>query len=297
MGKADIRDPEQVAAEHEGLRYQAFDLLQLDPDEIARMLGALSELFAAGVLRPLPVACWDVRRAPDAFRYLSQARNVGKVVLTMPSTADSRGTVLLTGASGALGGLVARHLAENRQAERLVLVSRRGPAVPGTARLAAELAGQGVGLDVVAADVADRAALAQVIAAVPSHTPLRGVVHAAGVLDDGVITSLTPAALEAVMRPKVDGAWHLHELTRGLDLNLFVLFSSIAGIWGNPGQGAYAAANTFLDALAAHRRRAGLPATSLAWGLWQLTDTPSGGWPGSSARPTGSAWPPRACNP
>ncbi|MFD0661022.1 SDR family NAD(P)-dependent oxidoreductase [Thermocatellispora tengchongensis] len=296
MGKADIRDPEQVAREHEGLRYQAFDLLDLDPDEIARMLGALSELFAAGVLRPLPVACWDVRRASDAFRHLSQARNVGKVVLTMPATADSRGTVLVTGASGALGGLVARHLAQNRQAECLVLVSRRGPAVPGTAQLAAELAVQGAGVTVVAADVADRAALAQVIAAVPSHTPLRGVVHAAGVLDDGVITSLTPAALEAVMRPKVDGAWHLHELTRGLDLNLFVLFSSIAGIWGNPGQGAYAAANTFLDALAAHRRRAGLPATSLAWGLWQLTDTRSGGWPGSSARPTGSVWPPRACN-
>ncbi|QMU69834.1 type I polyketide synthase [Streptacidiphilus sp. P02-A3a] len=283
MGKADVRDPEQVARDHGGLWYRAFDLLELDPDEIARMLAVLSELFAAGVLRPLPVAAWDVRRAPEAFRYLSQARNIGKVVLTVPNAADSRGTVLLTGASGALGGLVARHLAENRQAERLVLLSRRGPAVPGAARLAAELAAQGVAVDVVAADVADRAALARVIDAVPTATPLRGVVHAAGVLDDGVITSLTPAALDAVMRPKVDGAWHLHELTRGLDLSLFVVFSSIAGIWGNPGQGGYAAANTFLDALAAHRRRLGLPANSLAWGLWQL------GEPGSEAGGGGGA--------
>ncbi|MBB5137477.1 acyl transferase domain-containing protein/NADPH:quinone reductase-like Zn-dependent oxidoreductase/short-subunit dehydrogenase [Thermocatellispora tengchongensis] len=272
MGKTDVRDPERIAADHDGLVYRAFDLFDTDPDRIAEMFAVLSVLFAQGDLRPLPVTCWDVRRAPEAFRYLSQARNVGKIVLTVPAPTDPAGTVLITGASGALGALVARHLAGRRGVRSLALLSRRGPQAPGMATLAADLAGQGVTVRVRAADVADRDQLAAILAGVPESAPLRGVVHAAGLLDDGVITSLTPAALEAVMRPKVDGAWHLHELTRSLDLDLFVLFSSIAGIWGNPGQGNYAAANTFLDALAACRRAQGLPAVSLAWGPWEQQD-------------------------
>ena len=272
MGKADIRDPKSVAAEYAGLQYQAFDLLELDPDEIARMLSELTRLFAAGVLKPLPVASWDVRQAPEAFRYLSQARNVGKVVLTMPGDASRPGTVLVTGASGALGSLVTRHLAERAQTARLVLVSRRGADVAGIAHLAADLADLAVNVEVVAADAANHDQLAAIIARVPESAPLRGVVHAAGVLDDGMISSLTPERVEAVMRAKVDGAWHLHELTACLDLDLFVLFSSIAGVWGSPGQGAYAAANTFLDALAAHRQLQGQRALSLAWGPWQLAN-------------------------
>jgi acyl transferase domain-containing protein/NADPH:quinone reductase-like Zn-dependent oxidoreductase/acyl carrier protein len=279
MGKADVRDPEQVAREHDGLTYQAFDLLQLDPDLLARMLTALSELFAAGVLTPLPVACWDVRRAPDAFRHLGQARNIGKVVLTLPAPELS-GTVLVTGASGALGGLVARHLSARRGLANLVLLSRRGPEAPGMGRLAAEVATRGLQVQLRAADVADRDQLAAVIAGVPAEAPLRGVVHAPGVLDDGLIGSLTPARMHSVMYSKVDGAWHLHELTRHRDLSLFAVFSSIAGIWGNPGQGNYAAANTFLDALAAHRRNEGLPSVSLAWGPWQLAEARTAGMTG-----------------
>ncbi|ONI89646.1 hypothetical protein ALI144C_04735, partial [Actinosynnema sp. ALI-1.44] len=178
------------------------------------------------------------------------------------------GSVLVTGASGALGGVVVRHLVE-QGVPGLVLVSRRGGDAPGMTELVEWVRGRGAQVVVAAADLADRAQVDVVLGLAPAGLPVTSVVHAAGVLDDGVVESLTPQQIEAVLAPKADAAWNLHEATLDLGLSRFVLFSSAAGVFGNAGQANYAAANSYLDALAAYRIGRGLPAASLAWGLWQ----------------------------
>jgi acyl transferase domain-containing protein/NADPH:quinone reductase-like Zn-dependent oxidoreductase/acyl carrier protein len=277
MGKTDIRDAEALGATHPGVTYMAFDLFEAGLDRATAILKEMVRLLDEE-LSPLPIAAWDVRHGIDAFRYLRDGRNVGKVVLTIPRPLDPEGTVLVTGGTGALGALMARHLVSEQGVRHLVLTSRRGPEAEGAEELQEELAAGGCEARVVACDVADRAALEKVLAEIPDDRPLTGVVHAAGVLADATVETLDDEQVETVLRPKVDAAAHLHELTEHLDLSMFALFSSGAATLGNPGQGNYSAANSFLDALAQRRRVAGLPAQSLAWGLWdQEAGTGMGG--------------------
>jgi NAD(P)-dependent dehydrogenase (short-subunit alcohol dehydrogenase family)/acyl carrier protein len=257
------------------VRYRSYDLFEAGPERIGQMLAEIMTLFSRGALSHAPVRTWDVRRGAEAFRFLREGRNTGKVVLTVPAPLDPDGTVLITGGTGGLGALFARHLAKVHGARRLLLVSRRGQAAEGTAELVAELEGLGAQVRVAACDVTDRGQVAELIGSL--EHPLTAVVHAAGVLDDALIGSLTAAQVERVMRPKVDAAVHLDELTARMELSSFVLFSSVAALIGSPGQGNYAAANAGLDALAARRRTQGRPATSLAWGLWAQATGMTGG--------------------
>ncbi|MFI6134244.1 SDR family NAD(P)-dependent oxidoreductase, partial [Micromonospora sp. NPDC051141] len=264
MGKTDVR----VAADHPGVVYQAFDLSDAGADRIGQMLGEILDMFAADILQPLPVRVFESTQAVQALRYLQAARHVGKVVLRLPAGLDSGGTVVVTGGTGMLGGLVARHLVTAHGVRHLLLLSRRGLAAAGGRELVDELTELGARVRVAMCDAADRDALAEVFAGVPAEYPVVGVVHTAGVLDDGVVEALTPQRLEPVLRAKADAAWWLHELTRDMDLGLFVVYSSAAATLGSPGQGNYAAANAVLDALALRRQSEGLVGQSLAWGLW-----------------------------
>ncbi len=269
MGKTDIRDAGEVGEAYPGVAYRAFELIEAGAERIQEMLLEILALFERGVLRGLPVRAWDIRCAPDAFRYVSQARHVGKNVLMLPASIGAGGTVLITGGTGQLGGLLARHLVRAHGVGSVLLASRRGPEAEGARALEAELTELGAMVTLAACDVGSREELRVLLDRVPEEFPLTAVVHAAGVLDDGVIDALTPERLDRVMGPKVDAAWHLHELTQHLDLEAFVLFSAAAGVLGSPGQGNYAAANAFLDALAGYRRARGLAASSLAWGWWE----------------------------
>ncbi|MGB8945935.1 MAG: SDR family NAD(P)-dependent oxidoreductase, partial [Streptomyces sp.] len=304
IGKTDIRTPDEVTGHHPDVDYRPFDMGEAGPERIQQILTELVNLFESGALLPPPVTAFDVRHARSAFRALGQARHVGKLVLTMPGAStlgeayastgaagpadagagevevegaavvpDSGGTVLVTGATGALGRLVARHLVAERDVRHLLLLSRRGPEAAGADELVAELTGLGAQVTLRACDAADRESLAAVIERIPAEHPLTAVIHAAGVLDDGAIEGLSPERLATVLRPKVDAAWNLHELTASADLSAFVCFSSLSGLLGAAGQANYAAANGFLDALAQHRHTQGLPATSIVWGLW---DAPGG---------------------
>ncbi|MEU3522226.1 SDR family NAD(P)-dependent oxidoreductase, partial [Streptomyces sp. NPDC006654] len=276
MGKTDIRDAAEIAEAYPGVVYQAFDLMDRGEARVGEMLAELGAMFDAGTVTPPPVTTFELSQAVAALRHLQAARHLGKVVLNVPAEWDSQGTVLITGGTGTLGGELARHLVDVRGMRHLLLLSRRGPVAPGVARLVAELAQSGASVRVQAGDAADREGLASVLARIAAERPLTAVVHAAGVIDDATVESLTPERMAPVLAAKVDAAWNLHELTEGAGLAGFVLYSSAAAVMGSPGQGSYAAANAFLDALASCRRDRQLAGQSLAWGLWEQTSEITG---------------------
>nr|WP_164903489.1 type I polyketide synthase [Nonomuraea polychroma] len=247
----DLPDPRDLAADQSMSRTLAA-ALALDEPQIAVREGGLF--------------------LPRLARMPQPSRTGPAATETDPALTESgplsAGTVLVTGATGTVGRLLTRHLVSGHGARRLLLTSRRGRSAEGAEEFAAELAALGADVTIAACDLADRDAVAELLGSIPAGHPLTAVVHAAGVLDDGVIENLTPDRLDTVLRPKVDGAWHLHQLTRHMNLSAFILLSSVTGLIGSAGQAAYCAANTFLDALAEHRRAAGLPASSHAWGLW-----------------------------
>ncbi|CAM5642413.1 SDR family NAD(P)-dependent oxidoreductase [Streptomyces canarius] len=244
-----------VQSEHPG----RFTVVDVDGTEVSRAV--------------LPAAVADSRAVGRSRLALRAGAVFGEAVVPLPAPAlpvvpslDPDGTVLITGGDGALAAVFARHLVTAHGARHLLLAGRRGADPRG---LVAELGALGARVTVAVCDVTDPDALARLVAGVPAYRPLTAVLHTAGTLGDAVVTALSPERLTRVLRPKVDAAWTLHELTRDRPPAMFVLFSSAAGILGTAGQAAYAAANRSLDALARHRRSLGLPAVSLAWGLWE----------------------------
>ncbi len=266
----------------------------IDIDDAAWVEGlarALSSNESQAAIRQGEVRCPRLARIPRAgnaeVTRLDASGAPGDLASVGGATGDfgGEGTVLITGGTGGLGGLLAEHLVCAHGVTSILLVSRSGNRAPGAAELRDRLAGLGADVRLAACDVTDRKQLGELLDSIAPERPLRAVVHAAGVLDDGVIESLTDERLERVLAPKLDGALNLHELTAEMELESFTLFSSMAGVFGSAGQGSYAAANCFLDALAAQRRGQGLPAQSLAWGLWaQAAGITDGGGRSAVAR-------------
>ena len=265
MGKAEILEPARVTALNPRASYAAFDLAALDPDALGAILREVAAALGRGELRPLPTRVVPLTRAPSAFRDMAAARHIGKLALQIPPDLplDPTGTYLVTGATGGLGPHVARWLA-GRGARRLVLAGRRAP----DPALAEELRAAGVSVRASTVDLAEPGGVRALLAEARAEAPLRGVVHAAGLVADAPLAGLDAASFARVAAPKAGAAWELLRETRGDRLHLCVLFASASGVLGAAGQANYAAANAMLDALARGARAEGRPALAIDWGPW-----------------------------
>ncbi|TVP42186.1 MAG: SDR family NAD(P)-dependent oxidoreductase [Gemmatimonadales bacterium] len=281
LGKRDVWSAAQVAERRPGVTCLHVDLaerLVKDPDSLSSLFHDLVHEVGSGRLPVLPVTGFPAARVEEAFRFMAQARHVGKVVVTLPGdsappgdpvpSVRPDGTYLVVGGLGGLGLLAAGRLVE-RGARNLVLMGRSAPGAE-AAEHVRTLEEKGVRVVAVQGDVSDPEDVRAVMERIRTSTlPLRGVVHAAGVLDDRTLLLQERGSLERVLAPKVDGAWNLHLATRDEPLDFFVLYASTAGLLARPGQGVHAAANAFLDALAHHRNAGGQPALSIDWGVWR----------------------------
>jgi NADPH:quinone reductase-like Zn-dependent oxidoreductase/acyl carrier protein len=279
LGKTDLWDQPRVDEFKPGLKFFAIALDRMmaeEPKTVEQLMSEVMPQFVDRSLTPLPLRTFRIQRVVDALRHMARAEHIGKVVIQAAADVESPdrasgiredGTYLITGGLGGLGLKVAQWLAD-RGAKSLVLVGRSGLSEEARPQVEA-LQGSGVCVAVRKCDIGNRDDVAGLLAHIAAEMrPLRGVFHLAGVLDDGILRDQTRERFDRVMPAKVQGAWNLHELTRDLPLDLFVLFSSAASLLGSPGQGNYAAANAFLDALAHHRRALKLPALSINWGSW-----------------------------
>lgn len=279
LGKTDLWDQQRVDAFRPGVVFHAIALDRMmaeEPETVDQLMREVMAEFAAGNLDPLPLRSYPIPRVVDALRLMARAEHIGKVVIQSVETADARdagltlredASYLVTGGLGGLGLKLARWLVD-RGAKHLVLTSRSAPS-DDARRVVEELEKSGAKIGVRACDVGNRAEVAALLASLrEGFPPLRGIFHLAGVLDDGVLREQNRQRFDRVMASKVLGAWNLHALTQDQPLDLFVLFSSAAALLGSPGQGNYAAANAFLDALAAWRRWQGQPGLSINWGSW-----------------------------
>jgi NAD(P)-dependent dehydrogenase (short-subunit alcohol dehydrogenase family)/acyl carrier protein len=269
IGKNGIWEPERVAKTRPDIRYSIIDWgseYERAPETVVPVFQQLMADAEAGSLRPLPYRRFDLRDAQSAFRWMSQSRHIGKIVLTpLPVHAD--GVYLITGGFTGLGIRVAERLVE-RGARELVLLGRR-EAGPDTLSAVRKMEARGARVTMYRADVSRRDQLQDVFRKIAeSGRVIKGIVHSAGVLSNAVLLQQDAAKFSEVMAPKVEGAWALHELTAGLELDFFIMFSSAASLLGAPGQANHAAANSFMDALAYYRRSRGLPAVSINWGPW-----------------------------
>ena len=273
ISKRAVWDARQMAAMRPDISYALVDLADVayqQPGLIQAMLQDIRKQVEKGTLTPLRHTAFPLHDVVDAFRCMQQAKHIGKIVVTSPTpaavTIRGEATYLITGGLGGLGLLVARWLAE-QGARHLVLMGRRPPQ-PDAQRQLGEIEALGTQVTVAQADVANARQVAEVLGAVDHAHPLRGVIHAAGVLDDGALLQQTWDRFATVLAPKVSGTWNLHTLTQDLALDFFTLFSSSSGLLGNPGQANYAAANVFQNAFAHYRQVQGLPAMSIDWDAW-----------------------------
>lgn len=275
LGKIDIWDNQKVQQLRPDASYFPFDLgeeYQQNPDLLPSLFANLMSGFADGSLKPLPIKIFPIENVVDAFRFMAGAKHIGKVVLSMPESGCSTSTLvrgdgsyLITGGLGGLGIKAAQWLME-QGAKHIVLASRRGVSSSEVQEEIHQLEQEGAEVLVVKADVAQQEDVANLLTNCPQ--PLRGIIHAAGVLDDGVLQQQSWERFEKVMAPKVTGSWNLHHLTKDLPLDFFVCFSSVGPLVGSMSQGTYMAANTFKDALSHYRRSLGLPGLSINWGMW-----------------------------